>query len=301
MTDTPQNGLGAAPPRPAMAKPQSPARQAITMYLRNLAGILGLVLLSLIILVTLLGPWLYPVDPFDMVWTPLSAPGDAGAPPLGTDGLGRDLMAGVIHGGRATLAVGLAAAVLTVIIGVSVGAFAGYYGGWVDDLLMRVTELFQVLPPLIFAMVIVALFTPTLATIAIAIGVVSWPPVARLARAEYLRLKELEYVKAARVCGARNRWIIWSIILPNAAPPLIVLATLTVGLAILFEAGLSFLGLGDSNVMSWGLIIGANRDYILEAWWPVTLPGIAIFLTVLSVSLIGDGLNDALNPRMRER
>ena len=301
MTVAKQSSRDSTPPQQASAAPQSPARQAITMYLRNPAGLLGLLLLSVMIAVTVFGPWLYPVDPFDMVSLPLSPPGDAGAPPLGTDGLGRDILAGIIHGGRATLAVGLAAAVLTVLIGVSIGALAGYYGGWVDDLLMRVTELFQVLPPLIFAMVIVALFTPTLTTIAIAIGVVSWPPVARLARSEYLRLKELEYVKAARVCGARHRWIIWSIILPNAAPPLIVLATLTVGLAILFEAGLSFLGLGDSNVMSWGLIIGTNRDYILDAWWPVTIPGTAIFLTVLSVSLIGDGLNDALNPRMRER
>ena len=302
MTAAPETAFETATsPRAPVAQPQSPARQALTMYLRNPAGVLGLVLLTLIVALTVLGPWLYPVDPFDLVWRPLSPPGETGAPALGTDGLGRDLLAGIIHGGRATLAVGLAAAVLTVLIGVSIGALAGYYGGWVDDLLMRVTELFQVLPPLIFAMVIVALFTPTLATIAIAIGVVSWPPVARLARSEYLRLKELEYVKAARVCGARNGRIIWSIILPNAAPPLIVLATLTVGLAILFEAGLSFLGLGDANVMSWGLIIGANRDYILDAWWPVTLPGIAIFVTVLSVSLIGDGLNDALNPRMRER
>ncbi len=271
------------------------------MYLRNPAGILGMLLLIAVIAMTVLGPWVYPVDPFDLVWRPLSPPGEAGAPPLGTDGLGRDVLAGIIHGGRATLAVGLAAAVLTVLIGVTIGALAGYFGGWVDDVLMRVTELFQVLPPLIFAMVIVALFTPTLATIAIAIGVVSWPAVARLARSEYMRLKELEYVKAARVCSARDSRIIWSIILPNAAPPLIILATLTVGLAILFEAGLSFLGLGDANIMSWGLIIGNNRDYILDAWWPVTLPGIAIFVTVLAVSLIGDGLHDALNPRFRER
>jgi peptide/nickel transport system permease protein len=301
MTDAGGTHDRTALPQAKALRPQSPARQALAMYLRNPAGILGLVLLIGVIAMTVLGPWLYPVDPFDLVWRPLSPPGEAGAPPLGTDGLGRDVLAGIIHGGRATLAVGLAAAVLTVLIGVTIGALAGYFGGWVDDVLMRITELFQVLPPLIFAMVIVALFTPSLATIAIAIGVVSWPAVARLARSEYMRLKEAEYVKAARVCSARHSRIIWSIILPNAAPPLIILATLTVGLAILFEAGLSFLGLGDANVMSWGLIIGNNRDYILDAWWPVTLPGIAIFVTVLAVSLVGDGLNDALNPRFRER
>ena len=288
-------------PGATAARAESPTRQAVRMYLRNPAGMLGLVLLVLIVAMTLLGPWIYPVDPFDMVWMPLAAPGEEGAPPLGTDGLGRDLMAGIIHGGRATLAVGAAAAFITVVIGITVGALAGYYGRLVDDALMRLTEVFQVLPPLILAMVIVALFTPTLATIAIAIGVVSWPPVARLTRAEYLRIKELDYVKSARVVSSRNLRIIWRVILPNAAPPLIVSATLTVGLAILFEAGLSFLGLGDPNVMSWGVVIGANRDYILDAWWPVTLPGVAIFLTVLSISLVGDGLNDALNPRLRER
>lgn len=282
-------------------RPEGPLRQATRIYLRHFAGMLGVILLLGIVILTVAGPWLYPVDPFAMVSRPFAMPGDPGAPPLGTDALGRDLLAGIIQGGRATLAVGASAALITVVIGVTVGAFAGYFGRWVDDLLMRLTELFQVLPPLILAMVIVGLFTPTLQTIAIAIGIVSWPPVARLARAEYLRLKELEYVKAARAIGAGNLRIIARVILPNAAPPLVISATLTVGIAILFEAGLSFLGLGDPNIMSWGLIIGNNRDYILEAWWPVTLPGLVIFLTVLGISLIGDGLNDAFNPRLRER
>ena len=301
--------MQATDPQPSATTPavrsrpraESPTRQAVRMYLRNPAGMLGLVLITGIVAMTVLGPYLYPVDPFDMVWMPLAAPGTEGAPPLGTDGLGRDLLAGIIHGGRATLAVGGAAALITVVIGITIGALAGYFGRLVDDALMRLTEVFQVLPPLILAMVIVALFTPSLATIAIAIGIVSWPPVARLTRAEYLRIKELDYVKSARVVSAGNLRIIGRVILPNAAPPLIVAATLAVGLAILFEAGLSFLGLGDPNVMSWGVVIGANRDYILDAWWPVTLPGVAIFLTVLAISLVGDGLNDALNPRLRER
>lgn len=301
MHTTPSNGPADTAPTVSAIQAESPTRQALRMYLRNPAGMLGLVLLTCIVLVTLVGPWVYPVDPFDMVWMPLAPPGDDGAPLLGTDGLGRDLLAGIIHGGQATLAVGASAAVITVGIGLGVGALAGYYGKLVDDILMRVTEVFQVLPPLILAMVIVSLFTPTLTTIAVAIGVVSWPPVARLTRAEFLRIRELDYVKAARVVSASNMRIICRVILPNAAPPLIVSATLTVGLAILFEAGLSFLGLGDPNVMSWGVVIGANRDYILEAWWPVTLPGLAIFLTVLAISLVGDGLNDALNPKLRER
>jgi peptide/nickel transport system permease protein len=150
-------------------------------------------------------------------------------------------------------------------------------------------------------MVIVAVFPPTLPTVAFAIGVVSWPNVARLTRAEFLRLKNQEFVTASRASGAFNRALIWSVILPNALPPLIIAATLNIATAILFEAGLSFLGLSDPNVMSWGLIIGNGREHIFTAWWIVTFPGIAIFLTSLAISLMGDGLNDALNPKLRQR
>lgn len=280
---------------------QSPWREAWQMFLRNKAAIFGLVLLGSIIVMTLAGPWIYPADPFEIVWAPFTPPGTHESFPLGTDNIGRDMLAGIIHGGRATLLVGASAALITVVIGLLVGALSGYYGGWVEEVLMRVTEFFQVLPALIFAMVLVAVFKPSLYTIAIAIGVVSWPATARLTRAEFLRIRELEFVKAARTIGAGDARLIWLVILPNALPPLIVSATLVIGIAILFEAGLSFLGLGDPNIMSWGLMIGASRQYIIDAWWAVTFPGFAIFLTVLSVSLIGDGLNDALNPKLRER
>ncbi len=271
------------------------------MFRRNIPALIGVAMLSLIILATLYGSFFYGGDPFDIVWAPQEPPGMTPEFPLGTDYLGRDLVAGLLTGGGPTLAVGAAAAAITMGIGISMGALAGYYGGWVDNLLMRVTEFFQVLPALLFAMVLVTLFSPSLFTIAMAIGLVSWPQTARLTRAEFLKIKQLEYVTAARAIGARNKRIIWKVILPNALPPLIVSATLTVGVAILFEAGLSFLGLGDPNVMSWGLMIGSNREYILDAWWPVTFPGLAIFFTVFSVSLIGDGLNDAFNPKLRER
>ena len=196
---------------------------------------------------------------------------------------------------------GASAAAICVIIGIAIGAAAGFYGGLLDEGLMRITEFFQVLPALLFAMALVSLFGPNLVTIAVAIGLVSWPPVARLTRAEFLRIKELDYVTASRAIGAPDRRLIWRVILPNALPPLIVAATLTVGAAILFEAGLSFLGLGDPNAMSWGLMIGANRDFVLDAWWTVTLPGLAIFVTVLGVSLVGDGLTDALDPKPHGR
>src|SRR5690625_6062607 len=170
---------------------------------------------------------------------------------LGADYLGRDVWAGLVHGGRATLAVGFVAAMLSVFIGVLFGALSGFYGGWVDEGLMRTTEFFQVLPSLLFAMVLVTLFEPTIWTIAFAIGLVSWTNTARLARSEFLRLRQLDYVMAERTIGATNARIIWRVILPNAVAPLIVSATLAVGAAVLFEAGLSFLGLGDPNKMSW--------------------------------------------------
>ncbi|MEZ5790628.1 MAG: ABC transporter permease [Nitratireductor sp.] len=279
----------------------SPLREAWTVFRRNKPAMFGLALLCAIIAFVVFGTFFYSGDPFDIVWAPHTMPGEEAAFPLGTDYLGRDLLAGLLTGGGPTLAVGAVAAFITVIIGIAVGALAGYFGGWVDDLLMRITEFFQVLPALLFAMVLVTLFSPSLVTIALAIGVVSWPQTARLTRAEFLKIRELEYVTAARSIGARNNRIMWKVILPNALPPLIVSATLTIGVAILFEAGLSFLGLGDPNTMSWGLMIGSNRSYIIEAWWPVTFPGVAIFLTVFAVSLVGDGLNDAFNPKLRER
>ncbi|WP_298015520.1 ABC transporter permease [uncultured Castellaniella sp.] len=289
----------AAPAAP-IAKPPSPWREALRVFCRNPSSIFGLVLLLAIVAVAVFGPMLMDVDPFDLVAPPMDPPGSEFAI-LGSDYLGRDVLTGLIFGGRATLLVGIVAAFLSVFIGVVIGALAGYYGGWVDEVLMRITEFFQVLPALLFAMVLVTLFSPTLWTSAIAIGVVSWTSTARLARGEFLRLKQLDYVLAERVIGAGSGRIIWKVILPNAVAPLIVSATLAVGTAILFEAGLSFLGLGDPNMMSWGLMIGSSRPYILDAWWAVTLPGVAIFLTVLAVSLIGDGLNDAFNPRLRER
>lgn len=278
---------------------QNPWLETWRMYVKNKTAVFGLLLLIAIIVVTLFAPGLYGVNSYDIVWAPFGLPGENGFL-LGTDYLGRDILAGIFYGGRATMAVGLSAACCAVFLGVFIGALAGFYGKWVDTFLMRVTEFFQVLPPLLFAMVLVALFSPSLVTISLAIGLVSWPSVARLTRGEFLKIKRLEYVVAAKALSASNRRIIWKIILPNCLPPLIVSATLNVGSAILFEAGLSFLGLGDPNVMSWGLMIGSNRDYIFQSWWAVTFPGLAIFLTVLSVSLIGDGLTDALNPKLRE-
>jgi len=279
---------------------EHPVREALRMYLRNPAAVAGAVLLGLIVMVAVFGPMLYDADPFAIMALPLSPPLSPETP-LGTDYLGRDILTELIYGGRATLAVGATAALLSLLIGVTVGALAGYFGGAVDEALTRVTEFFQVLPALLFAMVLVTLFSPTLPTIAFAIGMSTWTSTARLARAEFLKLKQLEFVTAERAIGAGDMRIVWKVILPNALPPLVVSGTLSVGAAILFAAGLAFLGLGDPNTMSWGLMIGSSREYILTSWWAVTFPGIVIFVTVLSVTLVGDGLSDALNPKLRER
>lgn len=279
---------------------RSPLSEAWEMFRRNHAAMAGLIVLSLITLGAIFGPWLYPLDPFEMVWAPFSPPGVDGWL-FGTDYLGRDLLAGIINGARVSLLIGLAAAFVSVFIGVTVGALAGFYRGWVEEVLMRITEFFQVLPTLLFSMVIVALFGASLPMITFAIGVVSWTAVARITRAEFLRLRELEFVMASEAAGTSPARIMFRVILPNALPPIIVQSALMVGSAILFEAGLSFLGLTDPNVVSWGQIIGSNRQYILDAPYTVTIPGLAIFITVLCISLVGDGLNDALNPKLRSR
>jgi len=288
-------------PAEAEREAHGPWREAWGVFKRNYAALVGLGILSLVLATAIAGPWIYAVDPFDIVAAPKTPPGADADALLGTDYLGRDMLAGLVRGGRPTLMVGFFAAMIATAIGITMGALGGYYGGKVDALLGRVTEFFQVLPALLFAMVLVMLFTPSLVTVTFAIGFVAWTGMARLTRAEFLRIKQLEYVRAARAIGSSNSRIIWGVMLPNALPPIIVAATLATGTAILFEAGLSFLGLSDPNVMSWGMMIGSNRNYLREMWWAVTLPGVCIFLTVLAISLVGDGLNDAFNPRLRTR
>ena len=197
--------------------------------------------------------------------------------------------------------IALVATVVTVSIGITVGAIAGYYGGIVDNVLMRITEFFQVLPPLVFAMVIVAVFSTDVVVVIFAIAVTTWTTEARLTRAEFLKIKETEYVTASRAIGDRNFRIISRIILPNAMPPLVIAITLRVGITIIYEAALSFLGLTDPDLMTWGKMIGLSRDFFFDAWWTVTFPGVAIMLVVLCIALIGDGLNDAFNPKLRGR
>ena len=285
----------------AIEQVETGGRGALRMFLRNKAAAVGLVIFSLIVLVTIFGPGLYGTSANKMVSRPFLGPGSELAPPLGTDYLGRDILAGIIGGGRATLIVAAVAAAMTMTIGIVVGSLAGYFGGWIDALLMRFTEVFQVMPGLLFSLVVLFLLGPGTRTETLALGLTLWPLAARLARAEFLRLREMEYVKAARAIGCGDLRIMFRTILPNAMPPLLVSATLTVVIAILFHSGLAFLGMVDVNTISWGSMLGKNRGYALTAWWMVFFPGIAIVVTGLSISLVGDGLQDAFNPKLRGR
>jgi peptide/nickel transport system permease protein len=268
-------------------------------YRQNRAAVGGMVVLVLIALLALLGPLLYPVDPFDMVGRPFSPP--LREYPLGTDVSGRDILAGIIHGASVSLLIGIVASLGATVIGVAVGAVAGYYGGLVDDLLMRTAEFFLTIPSFILAVVLVAIFSPSVVSITAAIATVSWPSVARLTRGEFIAQREREYVQAARALGMPTWEIILVQILPNALPPVIVVSTLTVATAILTESGLSFLGLGDPNLVSWGYMIGVARTALRVAWWMAAIPGLMIVITVIAINLAGEGLNDALNPKLRAR
>ena len=269
------------------------------LYFGNWVSVLGLVVLVLLAITALIGPPLAPYDPEGV------AIGSRGAPPsttnwLGTDELGRDVYSRAVSGVRVSLLVGVAAATAATLVGIIMGSLAGYFGGFLDHALMRITEVFQVIPQFFLAVVLVALFSASVFNIIFAIAILSWPVIARLTRSEFLTLKSRQYVDAARLSGAGNATLIFREILPNAMGPVIVSATLLVGRAMLTEAGLSFLGLGDPSRVSLGVMLYQSRPFIQFAWWAALFPGLLIFLAVLSTNLIGDGLNDVINPQLVE-
>ncbi|WP_059412726.1 ABC transporter permease [Cupriavidus basilensis] len=260
---------------------------------------LGAAVLLVVAAAAALAGVLFPDDPLDMVGAPYTWPGADPATPLGTDLMGRDLLAGLAHGARVSLLVGVSSALVALAIGVAVGAAAGFYRGRTDAVLSRITEFFQTIPAFLLAIILVAVLKPTLGTIVFALGVTSWTSVARLVRAEFLSLREREYVRAAVAVGASDAHLILREILPNAWTPIIVSTGLLVANAILSEAGLAFLGLGDPNVVSWGSMIGLGRDALRTGWYMTAIPGLAVVLTVLALNLLSDGLQAALNPRLR--
>jgi peptide/nickel transport system permease protein len=270
-------------------------------FRRNKGAVIGLVVLTLISLVALLAPLLVAHSPWDMGQQPFLAPLTAPGLPLGSDALGRDVAAGLVYGARVSMIIGMVATVAAMLAGITVGALAGYHGGWVDAVLMRFTELFQAVPGFAFAVVLVAIFEPTVYSIVAAIAMVSWPPVARLVRSEFLSLRQREFVQAALLAGQSNTRIIFTQILPNAVSPIVVMGSLMVASAILLESALSFLGLGDPNMMSWGYMVGAARTALRQAWWIAIFPGFAIAITVLALNLVGEGLSDGLNTRLQGR
>lgn len=269
-------------------------------FLRNRGAAAGLAVLALVGLAAASAGLLFPYSPWDMRGAPFMQPGEMEFL-LGSDSLGRDVAAGIAYGARVSLLIGAVSTMVAVLLGITLGAVAGYAGGAADDAIMRFTEFFQTVPSFMLAVVLVAIFSPSIGSIVAAIAIVSWPPVARVIRAEFLSLRTREFVAAAEVLGRSRTAIIFRVILPNALSPIIVLASLMVASAILLESGLSFLGLGDPNMISWGFMIGAGRSVIRIAWWMSVFPGIAIFLTVLALNLVGEGLSDALNPRLARR
>jgi len=282
---------GAALPAPA-------PRRALRAFLRNPTALSGLAILGVIAAAALAAPFAYPDDPLGMVAQPFLWQGQDPAYPLGTDSLGRDVAAGITHGARISLLVGFAAAATGLAVGVLVGATAGYAGGRIDRALGRVIALFQTIPSFILLVVLVAIAQPSIPAITLAIGATSWPTVARLTRAEFRSLREKDFVTAARGLGYGPVRIVFAEILPNALPPIVVTASVMVASGILMESALSFMGLGDPNVVSWGSMIGSGREVLRSAWYLTAIPGVAIVLSVLALNLVGDGLNDALNPRL---
>jgi peptide/nickel transport system permease protein len=265
--------------------------------LRSPEGIAGLTMLSLLFLAALLAPALFPRDPLSIVGPPLVPPFSEGAFPLGTDRLGRDVLAELVHGARASLAVGIAAAAVALMIGALVGTVAGFAGGLVDEVLMRLVDAFQIVPAFLLALAFVSVIGASLPVVVFAIALGAWTGPARLARAEVLTIRERDYVAAARVIGMHPAEIALKEILPNALPPVLALGSVIVAGAVLVEAALSFLGLGDPNIVTWGAMIAEGRNVLRSAPFLSIIPGIGLVVTVLGVYLLSEGLSEALSGR----
>ena len=288
-------------PQRQEARGDSQWRIATRHFKRSKVAVTGLAILVLMYLVALLAPLLAPYDPIaqkDIVATSFMPP--SAAHWLGTDRFGRDILSRILYGARISLAIGFIATLISVTLGTMLGAVAGYFGGKVDALLMRFTDMVLAFPRLVLLIMIVALFSPSIAVIIAVLGLTQWPNTTRIVRGDVLSLREREYVQAAHALGMSRRRIIFRHLIPNVLAPVIVTATLGIGNTIVLEAGLSFLGLGvQPPTPSWGNMVADGRDSLLGAWWVATFPGLTIVLTVLAFNLVGDGLRDALDPRLR--
>lgn len=292
-------------------------------FKRSKAGVAGLIIVLGIVLIGIFGDLLapYPAFPDPKAFTPFYN-GDVRTSPnskylLGTDVLGTDVLSDILHGAKYALYVGVVVTVITMAIAIAVGAVAGYFGSWVDNVLMRITEIFLVFPSLLFILIFVRVLTlgagvgtslsflgitiPIgLSIVILVLAIFNWPGDARMIRGEFLRVRELEFVEAEKSLGASNKRIIFRHILPNILSSIIVVASLTIAYAILLEAGVSFLGFGDVSTMTWGQILENNFSDMRIVWWAEVFPGLAVLITVFGFNLLGDGLSDALNPRLRD-
>jgi peptide/nickel transport system permease protein len=280
---------------------ESQWRIAARLFQRNRLAMAGLAVVLVLYLAALFAPVLAPFDPTaqgDLVRSSYLAPG--GAHWLGTDQFGRDILSRILYGARISLLIAFVAVAISVTIGTLLGAVAGYVGGKVDSLIMRFTDLVLAFPRLILLILIIALTRPSIPLIIVVLGLTQWPGTARLVRGEVLSLREREFIQAARALGLSGARILFRHLIPNVLAPVIVAATLGIGNTIVLEAGLSFLGLGvQPPVASWGNMVADGRQNLIGAWWVATFPGLAIVLTVLAFNLVGDGLRDALDPRLR--
>lgn len=272
-------------------------RAFATSDTRRVGGAVGVGLTLALVIIAAFAGAIAPVDPFASVAPPLSPPSRAHA--MGTDDLGRDLLAGIVHGARTSLLVVLSVTLLASVIGVTIGAVAGYRGGSTDDVLMRLTEFVQVVPRFFLAVLVIALFGPGLDRLVLVLGLTSWPAIARVVRAETLSLARREFVEAAYALGAPAARVLARHVLPNALPAAVVVVSVNAGTVILMEAGLGFIGLGDPHAISWGYLANNAQRFLRVAWWMALFPGAAIALAVLGLNLLGDGLNDLLDARAR--
>ena len=271
-------------------------------FFKNKIAVLGLFILSAIVALCAFAPLFTNYDPVkDMVLADMLLPPGSPGHLLGTDDYGRDILSRLLYGGRSSVLTGLTVALLSAFAGIFIGCISGYFGGWLDSLLMRITDIMLSFPFLIIAIAIMAALGASQKNIVIALAIVSWPNFARLTRSQVMAVREQEYVESAKAAGFKNSRIMLGQILPNCIGPLIIQTTLSVGSAILSSASLNFLGLGaDASLPDWGAMLNQGRNYLQNAPYLTTIPGIAISLTVLSVNWIGDGLRDAFDPKLRK-
>ncbi len=263
----------------------------------NPLALSGFIIIAIIFLLAMLAPYIAPYDPNEINVKAILLPPSSWHW-MGTDGLGRDVLSRMLHGGRISLLVGLVAVGISTLIGIILGAVAGFYRGWVDVCIMRLVDVMLSIPSFFLILAVIAFLTPSIINIMIVIGLTSWMGVTRLVRAEFLSLCDREYVLASRTLGAKDFRLIFTHLLPNSLTPIIVSAVLGVAGAVLMESGLSFLGLGvQAPQASWGNILTDGKEYIQFAWWLSLFPGLAILITVLGYNLLGEGLRDALDPR----